>query len=547
MDSPRALQYAVEMAEPIKTDLESQVRLWIKRESKESPRLEFKLKLEIKTPGGKAEFIRDVIALANSEGEAPRDKGHLVIGFKEGRFHDKNEHYDGATFGQILDSHIFPALNYGLKAFEVEGNRIDVLVIVADTEVVYVVNKKLQDDSGRVLLSPGQSWGRKADRKIDLSGEQIHERLQEIAKRQVEKATDPLRKRIKHLERNSGPAFEVKRIRFEMERVFGWDPLDEYLDKLLPYAREFDASVKHEVLDAVMDITGRTRMGMPAQVARSVDTVLLEVMPVRGGGFNYPARKPLSESDLELLKRVEHATFEMTWDACRYLRDIEVVEVCARLYWYLIRLTTLNRLRSLQSECLHNVRYARHMCTEERKGKTFPEAQQKLSWEIRDALDAFECEGYAVTTPAANKLLLSEIAECIAIIKGGEAVDWMSAKRELPLAPAVALARKDKQIVGVGAIKRERRHYAAGVAEKSGVEFPSETLELGYVAVAPEHRGHHLSDCLIKALLKQHKGRLFATTYSEYMKDALIRADFRAAGKEWKGRKFMLSLWLREE
>jgi hypothetical protein len=301
------LQYAVEMAEPIKTDLESQVRLWVTKKAKESPCLEFKLKLEISTPGGKAEFIRDVIALANSESETPREKGHLIIGFKEGRFHDKNEHYEGATFGQILDSYIFPAVNYALKAFEVEGNNINVLVIEADTEVVYVVNKKLQDDSGRVLLSPGQSWGRKADRKIDLSGEQIHERLQEVARRQVEKATEPPRKRIKNLERNSGPAFEVKRIRFDMERNSGWDALDEYLGKLMPYAREFDDSVKHGVLDAVMKVTGRTNLGMPAKVARSVDTVLLEVMPVKDGGFNYPAREPFSERDLELLKRIEHA------------------------------------------------------------------------------------------------------------------------------------------------------------------------------------------------------------------------------------------------
>ena len=535
------------MAEPTKIDLERRLRLWIEKKEKESSHLEFKLKLEISTPGGKAEFIRDVMALANSEGEAPREEGHLVIGFKDGQFHDKKEHYEGATFGQILDSHIFPAVNYALKAFEIEGKSVNVLVIQADTEVVYVVNKKLQDDSGRVLLSPGQSWGRKADRKIDLSGKQIHERLQEITRRQVEKATEPLRKRIKHLERNSGPAFEVKRIRFEMERNSGWDALDDYLEKLMPYAREFDDSVKHEVLDAVMEVTGHTRLGMPAKVARSVDTVLLEVMPVKGGGFNYPARESFSESDLELLKRIEHATFEMTWDACRYLRDIEVVEVCARLYWYLIRFTTLNKLRRLQSECLHNVRYARSRCAEERNGKTFPEAEQKLSWEIRDALDAFECKGYAVTTPAANKLGPSEIAACLAIIKTGEAVDLMSAKRELPLARVIALAWKDKQIVGVGAIKRERREYAARVADKSGVEFPPETLELGYVAVAPEHRGHHLSDCLIQALLKQHKARLFATTYSDYMKDSLIRADFRTGGKEWKGRKFMLSLWLREE
>jgi hypothetical protein len=91
------------MAEPIKTDLESQIRLWTKNNKKENSRLEFKLKVDLSTPGAKAEFIRDVIALANSEGEDPRGDGHLVIGFKDGRHHDvAGEHYDGATFGQIL-------------------------------------------------------------------------------------------------------------------------------------------------------------------------------------------------------------------------------------------------------------------------------------------------------------------------------------------------------------------------------------------------------------------------------------------------------------
>jgi hypothetical protein len=534
------------MAEPIKSDLVSQLRLWIKRNAKESSRLEFKLKLDNSNPGVKAEFIRDVIALANSEGETPREDGYLVVGFKDGRFHDKNERYEGAAFGQLLDSFIYPTVNYEWKGFEVEGESITVLVIKPDTNVVHMVNKKLQDDSGRVLLSPGQSWGRKAERKIDLSGEAIHARLQAITERHVERATDPLKKRIKHLERNSGPAFEVKRIRFEMERASGWDTLDEYLDQLMPYAREFDDSVKHEVLDALREVTGRVRLGMPANVARSIDTILLEVMPVKGGGFNYPAREPYSEGDLQLLKRIEHATFEMTWDACRYLRDIKVVEVCAHLYWYLIRLTTLNKLRSLQSECLHNVRYARSRCAEERNGKTFPEAEKKLSWEIRDALDAFECDGYAITPLAAHKLGAAEIDACLAIIKAGDAVDMVSAK-ELPRSTAIALAWKGKEIVGLGAIKRERCDYAAGIAEKSGFDFPHETLELGYVAVAPKHRGNHLSDCIVKALLKQHKGGLFATTSGEYMKATLIRADFRTAGKEWKGKKSMLSLWLRAE
>ena len=43
----------------------------------------------------------------------------------------------------------------------------------------------------------------------------------------------------------------------------------------------------------------------------------------------HPSRTEFSSDDQELLKRVEHATFELTWDACRYLRDLKLVEVCA--------------------------------------------------------------------------------------------------------------------------------------------------------------------------------------------------------------------------
>jgi hypothetical protein len=550
VDSLKPLEYAVEMPQPVKTDLETQVRLWIKKNKKENRRLEFKLKLDLSTAGAKAEFIRDVIALANSEGENPRDDGHLVIGFKDGGHHDiANEHYDGATFSQILDSYIFPAVNYAYDEFSFAARgRIGILIVKPNTEVLYVVNKKLQGDEGRVLLSPGQCWGRKSDRKVELSGEAIHARLRDIVDSRIVEATDPLKTRIKKLEHQSGPAFEVRKIRFEMEATPEWAKLEGYLQKLIPYAQEFDHVVKHEVLDAVMVVTGRTRQGMPLDVAQSVDTVLMEVMPVKAGGLRHPAREEFSKEDQELLKRMEHAAYDMTWDACRYLRDIRIVQVAARLYWVLIRFATLNRLKRLQSESLRNARYCCHICTEERMGRAFAVANKELGEAIADALDAFDhdCEGYAVKTPSPKDVSAKEFAACVGIIKTGEAVDWESARDELPRSSALAIVLKDKRIVGVGAVKRERRKYAADIARKSGVEFPSETLELGYVAVSPDHRGHHLSQCILKALLKQHRGRVFATTYDARMKNTLTNAGFENKGKEWPGRKHMLSFWDKE-
>jgi hypothetical protein len=82
-----------------------------------------------------------------------------------------------------------------------------------------------------------------------------------------------------------------------------------------------------------------------------------------------------------------------------------------------------------------------------------------------------------------------DLAVCVAVIKQGEAVDWKSTARELPRAKALAIVYEGVRIVGVGAIKRERRTYAAKISSNSGVKFPPETLELGYVAVALEHQG----------------------------------------------------------
>lgn len=157
-----------------------------------------------------------------------------------------------------------------------------------------------------------------------------------------------------------------------------------------------------------------------------------------------------------------------------------------------------------------------------------------------------DAEEYDVKLSAAGDMTTTDIAACVAVIKKGEAVDWESAARELPLATALAIASKGAQIVGVGVVKRERRKYAAGISSKSGVEFPPDTLELGYVAVDHDHRNNDLSHRIVKALLSQYPGRLFATTYNDYMKTTLEKAGFVKKGKEWKGRNYMLSFWDKE-
>jgi len=158
-----------------------------------------------------------------------------------------------------------------------------------------------------------------------------------------------------------------------------------------------------------------------------------------------------------------------------------------------------------------------------------------------------DTDDYDVSPSAAGDLAEADLAECIRLVTEGNAVDPKYAKRDLPRALVVAVARKGGQIVGVGTIKPVRREYASGIAVKSGVPFSPDTPELGYVSVHPDHQGKRLSHRLVEALQSISTKTLFATTSSDRMKATLTKAGFVQRGNEWKGRRQgQLSLWMKE-
>lgn len=150
---------------------------------------------------------------------------------------------------------------------------------------------------------------------------------------------------------------------------------------------------------------------------------------------------------------------------------------------------------------------------------------------------------YDVETYASRELSPAELEACSGIIVDGGAVDADAMRRNLPNCILFAIARTRDQIVGVGAIKAVRTDYTARVAKNSGVDLPPHTSELGYVAVHRDHRHHGLAQRIAAALASSCGFRLFATTDQEWMKRILSKAGFVKKGKEWKGRRGMLSYW----
>jgi hypothetical protein len=155
---------------------------------------------------------------------------------------------------------------------------------------------------------------------------------------------------------------------------------------------------------------------------------------------------------------------------------------------------------------------------------------------------------YEIVETRWNNLDEEQQKTVLLLLKEGGAVSIASVRQELPHATTFLLLTYAGVIVGVGAIKSERVRYAELVQsdQRSGYPFDPKTLELGYVVVAEDHRNKGLSGDITSTLLNRYKGALFATTDKENMKCSLSHRGFKQHGKEWKGNRGTLSLWLRE-
>lgn len=152
---------------------------------------------------------------------------------------------------------------------------------------------------------------------------------------------------------------------------------------------------------------------------------------------------------------------------------------------------------------------------------------------------------YVITACRYAGLVHADQAACLNILRDGNAVDVGSAVRELPRAKVVVVARLAQVIVGIGAIKRVRSRYAAGLAKKARVDLHPPGSEVGYIAVGKEHWGYKLGLRILLELLSGFVGPVYATTDSPKMMEALLKAGFSEIGLAWRGARGDLSLWVR--
>lgn len=104
----------------------------------ESSLVEFKQSwYDLEHKAGKAEFAKDIIALANSAG--PRLPGYLIIGVRDrkhgGGLMGINTSIDAEQLGQILGSYVVPPPDVRLHYVEIDGERLAVLGVFSSLHI----------------------------------------------------------------------------------------------------------------------------------------------------------------------------------------------------------------------------------------------------------------------------------------------------------------------------------------------------------------------------------------------------------------------------
>jgi hypothetical protein len=122
----------------------------IRRGRTEGDSLEWKRQWwDLRSPGGKAEFRRDVASLANSA----RGSGILIVGLKEGRLYEAPLPCDEAELQQLIRA-VVPTPNVSIEALALEGTTVSVLTVSPPFDRPYVMQ---WNDLNAVFLRHGSS------------------------------------------------------------------------------------------------------------------------------------------------------------------------------------------------------------------------------------------------------------------------------------------------------------------------------------------------------------------------------------------------------
>jgi hypothetical protein len=147
------------------------------QENVEEPLIELKAQINVSTNKEKAEFIRDMIAMANRS-LADGQRGLILVGPKSTGFEGTAHFLDDANYQSMVNSKVRQKIVFLFKPIENEEIPYGAFIL-QPRGVVPIITKKWVDKDG-ILLKDGECWLREGTKKTLLNQEEYAKLAQEI-------------------------------------------------------------------------------------------------------------------------------------------------------------------------------------------------------------------------------------------------------------------------------------------------------------------------------------------------------------------------------
>ena len=151
----------------------------------ENPKIDFKSTLDITTKKNKAELIKDIIAITNSQ-PVNDPNGYYIIGAQDKRLIDILPlNLDDATLQQIVNSKCHKPINFQFRQFSIKGTTIGVIIIPKSDERPHHILENYFGDHGKKLLQKGTIFIRKGSSSYIATREDLDLIYEERIKKRV--------------------------------------------------------------------------------------------------------------------------------------------------------------------------------------------------------------------------------------------------------------------------------------------------------------------------------------------------------------------------
>ncbi|MGB3478061.1 MAG: ATP-binding protein [bacterium] len=162
----------------------------IQAKKQEWKTVEVKRELILQELGDKAEFVKDVVAMANN-----REPSYLVIGLEDRTLLPKgalNHHYTKNDLNQILVDKIDPTIVVDYQEFTIDRNEYAVVEIIGRNPP-YIVARDIihnKHDRKRVRVHKGTIYVRHEDRVVGISRSELEEVFRCELRKEFERETE---------------------------------------------------------------------------------------------------------------------------------------------------------------------------------------------------------------------------------------------------------------------------------------------------------------------------------------------------------------------